>query len=273
MSNTNIMIRRMCYAALLSALSIVLTRFASFNFGFGFIRLGFGSIPIIISSLMCGPIYGGLTGFVADLIGAIAFPSGPYYFGYTIDSMLFGILPYFVMKLFKGRYKAQFIYQCVLVLGILAYNITFVTMFDSYTNKSLNLNFELTLWLKILIPLLVVLYFAMLFTIFHFISHKKDRYNKIKRSEKNFSLHDIYLICLTNEFIISMSLLGIWNNNFFGLPFFVNSFSQLIIFSINGILRTFLIFFIMYPLAKLDKSMPSFSLVKDEQSNNVVNNF
>ena len=88
-TSTTLQIKRMSYSALFIALSVILTRFLSFEVGF--FRVGFGSLPIIISSIVCGPIYGAITGIGADVIGAIFFPKGPYFYGYTIDAMIQGI--------------------------------------------------------------------------------------------------------------------------------------------------------------------------------------
>lgn len=84
-------------AGFLTALSIVLTRFFSIMVplvaGLPTLRLGFGELPIILSGLLFGPIVGGMTGLIADLIGAWAFPQGPFFIGFTLSSMLWGILP------------------------------------------------------------------------------------------------------------------------------------------------------------------------------------
>ena len=72
------------------------------------VRIGFSSIPIVLASLACGPIWGAIAGAGGDLIGAFAFPngSGAYLYGYTIDQALLGIIPWVLMWLFKGHRKA-----------------------------------------------------------------------------------------------------------------------------------------------------------------------
>ncbi len=266
-SKLNRQIRNICYAAFLAALGVVLTRFASYNYGF--FRLGFGSIPIIISSLLTGPIYGALTGAIADLSGAMMFPSGPYFYGYTIDAALQGIIPYLVIRAFKGRYKYQALYSSFIILCIGAYVIAFVSLYDKYSSKSLNISFNLDTWVKVLIPFIVILYFALLFTV-ALITFKIKKIHIPSREEKYFSFYDIYLISLTNELFISMSLLGLWNYLFFGLDYMINSFTQLLIFSVNGILRSILLYLLMYPLCKIDPSIASLS--QDKHSRNIINN-
>ncbi|MCI5631206.1 MAG: folate family ECF transporter S component, partial [Bacilli bacterium] len=233
-TSTTLQIKRMSYSALFIALSVILTRFLSFEVGF--FRVGFGSLPIIISSIVCGPIYGAITGIGADVIGAIFFPKGPYFYGYTIDAMTQGILPFLVLKAFKGRYKASFIYSSLVALGILTYVIFFVLNVEVYSNKSLGIKFEITNVLKFVIPSLVVLYFIIFLLVSYFF-HRQKKIHIFSREERYFSFFDIYLISMTNTLFISMTLLSVWNNMMFNIPYLVNSFTQLLTFSVNGILR------------------------------------
>lgn len=84
-------------AGFLVAISIVLTRFASILVplagGLPALRVGFGEIPLIMGGLIFGPLVGGIGGAVADLIGAWAFPQGPYFPGFTLSSILWGVIP------------------------------------------------------------------------------------------------------------------------------------------------------------------------------------
>lgn len=92
--------------AMLVALSIVLTRYASFRFFIGpveGIRIGFGSLPIMLSGFIFGPFAGGMVGGVADVLGYIMDPmkSGVYMPQFTLISILHGILPYFIWIFLK----------------------------------------------------------------------------------------------------------------------------------------------------------------------------
>ncbi|NLK44777.1 MAG: folate family ECF transporter S component [Tissierellia bacterium] len=97
MNKGRISTRTLTQAGFLTAISIVLTRFISVMVplagGLPALRLGFGELPIIMSGLLFGPVVGGITGLIADLIGAWAFPQGPFFPGFTLSSMLWGILP------------------------------------------------------------------------------------------------------------------------------------------------------------------------------------
>ena len=71
----------MITCALLTALSVILSRFASIPvnlMGIYALNFGFGLVPVILAGLLFGPTWGFLTGFLADLVGALAFPKGAY---------------------------------------------------------------------------------------------------------------------------------------------------------------------------------------------------
>ncbi len=78
--------------AFLAAISIVLTRLFSFEY-LQIIRIGFGNIPIMISGFLFGPLVGGITGAVADLIGVLISARGVPHPGFTLTSTLSGVIP------------------------------------------------------------------------------------------------------------------------------------------------------------------------------------
>ena len=87
-------------AAILVAISIVLTRVGSIMI-LPTLRLGFGETPLIMSGFLFGPAIGGLSGLVADLIGFVINPQGPYHPGFTFSSMMWGV----IAGLFAMYYK------------------------------------------------------------------------------------------------------------------------------------------------------------------------
>ncbi len=249
MLRNNIQIRSITFSAIMIALSVVLTRFGSFYLpGASFIRIGFGSIPTIIASIVVGPLWGAIVGAGADTIGALLFPVGAYFFGYTIDAALQGVLPFFVIFLFKGRYKRQGVV-------FLTFMVAFLAIISAFSiNYSMYRTYELAIWLKYTIPLFFLIYFLGVYIFFHFIS-KSRAFHLTDRHETRFSLFDIYLVCLVDEVIISMCFLGLWNNVVFDLDWLVNAFTQGLMFTINSLLRTFILFYILNALFKLDSTM------------------
>ena len=75
--------------SVLVALQIVLTRFCSFSAWN--VRIGFGFVALVIAAVVHGPIAAALVGGLGDLIGAIAFPTGSYFPGFTLTQVLMGL--------------------------------------------------------------------------------------------------------------------------------------------------------------------------------------
>jgi len=86
--NNQLMILVSC--ALLIAMNVVLVRFCSITTTY--LRLSFGFIPLAIAAMMFGPGYACAVGAIADLLGAILFPSGPFWPGFTVVAGLCGLL-------------------------------------------------------------------------------------------------------------------------------------------------------------------------------------
>lgn len=73
------------------AMEVILTRFLSIQTPI--VRIGFSFIPIALSSMIFGPIFGGITAALADIIGMMIFPSGGAYFpGFTLSAFLTGMI-------------------------------------------------------------------------------------------------------------------------------------------------------------------------------------
>ena len=76
--------------ALLIALEIVLSRFLSVSAWN--MKIGFSFVPQVLAALLLGPLYAGIVGALADLLGAVLFPVGPYFPGFTLTAFLAGVL-------------------------------------------------------------------------------------------------------------------------------------------------------------------------------------
>lgn len=131
--------RTMVKAGFLTALSIVLTRFMYVFIPLGgaqTLRISFGEVPIMMSGLLFGPIVGGLTGVAADLIGVLINSQGAFHPGFTLSSMLWGVIPGLLILLFKksGNYEKTYSFKHV-----------FIVVFVAYIAVSLLLN---TVWLS-----------------------------------------------------------------------------------------------------------------------------
>ena len=61
--------------AMLLAMEVILSRF--FSIATPVTKCSFAFVPLAICGALFGPVYGGIMGGLADLLGAILFPSAP----------------------------------------------------------------------------------------------------------------------------------------------------------------------------------------------------
>ena len=89
--------KMMATLGILLAMDIVLTRFLSINAWN--IRIGFGFVPVVLSGMLFGAVPTMVLGALADFLGAILFPIGPYFPGFTLTAALTGLVfGYFLKK-------------------------------------------------------------------------------------------------------------------------------------------------------------------------------
>ena len=82
--------RNLAILGVLLALEIVLARFLSISAWN--IRIGFSFVPIVIAAMLFGPLGSALVAALGDFLGAVLFPIGPYFPGFTLTAFLTGIV-------------------------------------------------------------------------------------------------------------------------------------------------------------------------------------
>ncbi len=88
--------RRLVLCALFVALGVVLgglLNIPAMPFGVYSVKIGLGTLPVILSGVLFGPIYGGIVGGLTDFLQAMLFPKGAYLPWFTITGVLFGLIP------------------------------------------------------------------------------------------------------------------------------------------------------------------------------------
>ncbi len=75
--------------ALLIALEIVLSRFLSISTPI--VKIGFAFIPLSMIAMLYGPLYSTIAAALADFIGAMLFPVGAFFPGFTLTAGLVGL--------------------------------------------------------------------------------------------------------------------------------------------------------------------------------------
>lgn len=76
--------------SMLIALQVVLSRFLSIETPF--VKIGTGFVPVMLAGSLFGPVGGLIVGGVSDLVGAILFPFGAYFPGFTLTAAFSGLV-------------------------------------------------------------------------------------------------------------------------------------------------------------------------------------
>lgn len=126
-------IKKIIISALLLASAIVINRFLSINTSI--LSIGFTFVPLMLAGIILGWKYSLLIAALTDLIGALLFPFGTYFVGYTISSALTGLV-YGLLLYRRDGFKLDKKFMIRLLIAILIVTILI--------NGGLN-----TLWLVI----------------------------------------------------------------------------------------------------------------------------
>lgn len=112
-------VRVMANAGILAAIAIVLGLFKIPVTQL--IEIRFAVLPLAVASFLFGPAVGGIVGLVSDVGGYILRPTGPFFPGFTITSIISGVI--FGLMLYKRKptllriFVTQIVYT--LICGIL----------------------------------------------------------------------------------------------------------------------------------------------------------
>ncbi len=168
--------KKILLTAMFLASSIVLSRFLSIKTPI--ITIGFSFVPIMLSAIILGWKYSTFIAVASDLIGALLFPFGSYFIGFTITAFFTGLI-YGILLYDKDGFKVdkkfiiKLLISTVLVTGVL--------------NGGLN-----TIWIKIttrgaskvIVPVRIAKQLVMapikIFTILGITKSFEERINKIK---------------------------------------------------------------------------------------------
>ena len=99
---------RIAVSAVFLSLALVTKMFAGFNipiFGAGGMKIGFAGIFTAFPAFLFGPLYGGMTSALSDLIGCVIKPDGPYIPWLTVSAFIGGCLKGLIWR-FLTRYRA-----------------------------------------------------------------------------------------------------------------------------------------------------------------------
>lgn len=117
-------IRKLAYTGLLTAISVILGRFFAghiYILGVYALRLSFGDVPIMLSGILLGPIYGMACGVLSDLIGYAINPmGGPYFPGFTLTAAFTGLMPSLFVRLCRNDWSWRVIIMIVTATSVVS---------------------------------------------------------------------------------------------------------------------------------------------------------
>lgn len=185
-------LKKVILAALLLATTVVLSRFLSIKTPI--IVISFSYLPIMLSAILLGPFYSTLIAALSDLIGALLFPFGAYFFGYTLSSAFAGLI--YGLLLYKGKKEfsnKNFIIRLIVstLLVIVVCNTLLNTLWIYITTKKALVAILPTRLLKqlIMLPIQVVSVFFVdlgLKKIYpNFFERENDKEDEQTQNDKN----------------------------------------------------------------------------------------
>lgn len=92
-------LRSMIIMAMLIAMTVMLDRVPGLSIKTPGWKIGFSFVPPMIAAMLLGPVEAAVVYGLADLIGALLFPFGPYHPGFTVCAALMG----FIMGIFLNK--------------------------------------------------------------------------------------------------------------------------------------------------------------------------
>jgi len=99
MKTAKISTKQLAISALLLALTVVFTRLIAINTSL--MKIGFGFAAIALCAMLYGPWWTMLVAALADFVGALLFPTGAYFPGFTATAALTGLI--FGLFLYKRK--------------------------------------------------------------------------------------------------------------------------------------------------------------------------
>lgn len=112
--------------SVLTAMEVVLSRFLSFSVWNQ--KIGLAFVAVALAGMLYGPLSGAVVGALADFIGAILFPIGAYFPGFTLTNALLGVIfgMFFSKKFFKEITSSSKLFLRAFLCALS--NIVFCTM-------------------------------------------------------------------------------------------------------------------------------------------------
>ncbi|MDO5725289.1 MAG: folate family ECF transporter S component [Tissierellia bacterium] len=106
--------KKMATIAMLIAIQLVLTRFLSVASPLK--RISFAFIALALNGALFGPIIAAISAALVDFIGALLFPIGPYFAGFTLTAAIAGLI--YGLFLHNREINFKNIIPCIVLVNL-----------------------------------------------------------------------------------------------------------------------------------------------------------
>ena len=224
-------IQKITMAAVMIVLTIIFTRLLSIQNipVIPFVRISLGPAVVILASLTLGPIYGGIVGGAADILGIVLFPNG-----FDINPILTivyaasGVLPFFVYKLFSLIKKEKI---SLILLNVIFFSLFVATLLFFIFNSSIVLygkTYNFLPWHKIVILSSIFIFTFLSLLAIYFINKSFK-----KKNEQYLNVYVIALTSLISEFIIKTIINSFVKSAMFEVDLLYIFMSEVLVLFIN----------------------------------------
>lgn len=136
------------------------------------LRITFAFLSYALGGVIFGPLMGGVFGLCFDLVGFMLFPSGGFFFGYTISSICYGVV--YGLFFYRMRLSVLRIAVCKFTVNLLI-NVGLGCLWSSMLYGKGFLYFAATSSVKnlILLPIEIVMLFVVMRALTPFLVQKK----------------------------------------------------------------------------------------------------
>ncbi len=157
--------KKIILSAMFLAVLLVLSRFLSIKTNL--LVISFSFIPIMLSAVYLGPKYSTIIAGLGDLIGAILFPFGAYFPGFTLTAALIGLIYGLFLYKKPGKQTSNFkfiiklIISSILVLGVVKIFVESIWLNVLYGKAYMAVVSARIVTQSILLPIQVVVIFVL----------------------------------------------------------------------------------------------------------------
>jgi len=168
--NRNNQIQRLVLAASLAAVSVVIDVFFKYALNIQNFGLPFYAVPIILGSIILGPVYGMAMAFVGDAIGVVVSNQG-YLPMFVLAPIVWGVLPGLFLHKKYSAHKLAYVIPVTYILASLSNTLALFIHFGMETTMAL------LLLRMALIPFNSIVIFYVVKDLYHKLLPFHERYN------------------------------------------------------------------------------------------------